>query len=210
MTTSCAYIRVSSRAQDHATQRAAIERVAAARGDEITTWFAEKKGAKSLVRTELHQLRTEAREGRISKLYVFRIDRLARSGIRDTFEVVEELRAHGVQIVTVADGFDLTGPAAEVVLAVMAWAAQMERLAIGERIAAARERIEAEGGRWGRPSRVDGATRERAVKLKASGKTVRDIARTLKVPRSTIARALLSQKGARVGAPESSEDRVAQ
>ena len=54
-----------------------------------------------------------------------------------------------------ADGFSLDGPAAEVVLAVMAWAAKMERLAIAERISAARERIESEGGRWGRPSRVD-------------------------------------------------------
>ncbi len=55
----------------------------------------------------------------------------------------------------------------------MAWASKMERLAIGERVASARERIEAEGGRWGRPSRVDRATRERAIDLKAAGKTYR-------------------------------------
>jgi putative DNA-invertase from lambdoid prophage Rac len=209
MSGSRAYIRVSSRAQDHATQRAAIERVAAARGDVIAEWFAEKKSAKTMARAELHRLRAEAREGRISKLYVFRLDRLTRSGIRDTFELVEELRAHGVEIVSVADGFDLAGPAAEVVLAVMAWAAKMERLAIGERISAARERIEAEGGRWGRPSRVDGATRDRAAKLKAAGKTVREIARTLKVPRSTIGRAL-SQKGGAAKGLDPAGDRVAQ
>jgi DNA invertase Pin-like site-specific DNA recombinase len=194
MTTASAYIRVSSRAQDHSTQRSAIERAAAARGDTITTWFAEKKSAKTLSRAELQRLRAEARAGHVSKLYVFRLDRLTRSGIRDTFELVEELRGHGVEIVSVADGFDLNGPGAEVVLAVMSWASKMERIAIGERVAAARERVEAEGGTWGRPSRVDAATRERAAKLKAAGKTVRDIARTLKVPRSTIARAL-SQKG---------------
>lgn len=72
----------------------------------------------------------------------------------------------------------------------MSWAAKMERLAIAERIAAARERVEAEGGRWGRPSRVDRATRQRAADMKRAGKTVREIARALKVPRSTIARAL--------------------
>ena len=81
-------------------------------------------------------------------MYVFRLDRLTRSGIRDTFELVEELRGHGIEIVSVADGFDLNGPAAEVVLAVMAWAAKMERLALGERVAAARERVEAAGGSW--------------------------------------------------------------
>jgi hypothetical protein len=36
----------------------------------------------------------------------------------------------------------------------MAWVAKMERLAIGERIAAAGERLEAERGRWGRPRRM--------------------------------------------------------
>jgi DNA invertase Pin-like site-specific DNA recombinase len=43
----------------------------------------------------------------------------------------------------------------------MAWAAKMERTAINDRISAARERVEAEGGRWGRPSRVDRKTRDR-------------------------------------------------
>ncbi len=41
--TATAYIRVSSRAQDHATQRAAIERFAATRDDTIDDWRAEKK-----------------------------------------------------------------------------------------------------------------------------------------------------------------------
>jgi hypothetical protein len=44
-------------------------------------------------------------------------------------------------------------------------------------------RPESRGGSWGRPLRVDAATRERAVKLKAASKTVRDIARPLKVDR---------------------------
>jgi DNA invertase Pin-like site-specific DNA recombinase len=48
------------------------------------------------------------------------------------------------------------GPEAEVILAVMAWAAKMERLAINERIAAARERLAGEGRPWGRPPRLSG------------------------------------------------------
>jgi putative DNA-invertase from lambdoid prophage Rac len=187
-----AYVRVSSRAQDHATQRSAIERAARARGDRIAQWFVETLTAKSIARPELGRLRAAARAGELEgpRLYVFKLDRLARSGIRDTFEVVDELRGAGVDLVTVADGFALDGPAADVVIAVMAWAAKMERQAIGERIAAARVRVEAEGGRWGRPSRVDEPTRAKALALKASGETVRAIARLLHVPRSTIGRAI--------------------
>jgi DNA invertase Pin-like site-specific DNA recombinase len=185
-----AYLRVSSKAQDFPTQKAAIERASAARGDEIGTWYAEKRSAKTIARPELDRLRADARAGLIRRLYVFRLDRLSRSGIRDTFDLVEELRAAGVEIVTVADGFTLEGPAAEVILAVMAWAAKMERLALSERVSAARERVEAEGGRWGRPRRMDEATRARARELKAAGRSVREIAIALKVPRATVGRAL--------------------
>ena len=99
------------------------------------------------------------------------------------------------EVVTVADGFDLAGPAAEVVLAVMAWAAKMERLAINERISAARERLAAAGRPWGRPPRLGATDRAKACQMAAQGLSVRDIAARLRVPRSTIGR-VLSQKPA--------------
>lgn len=171
-------------------QRAAIERAAAARGDTIGAWYSEKRSGKTIARPELDRLRADARAGSVRRLYVFRLDRLTRSGIRDTFEVIEGLRLAGCEVVSVTDGFDLQGPAAEVVLAVMAWASKMERVAINERISAARERLEAEGKGWGRPARVVGAALERARALRAEGRSVREIAVALKVPRSTVARAL--------------------
>ena len=185
-----AYMRVSSRAQDLASQRVAIEKAAQARGDIIETWYSEKRSGKALARPELACLRAEVRAGRIGRLYLYRLDRLTRSGIRDTFEVIEELRAHGVQVVSVSDGFALDGPAAEVILAVIAWAAKMERLAINDRISAARERLEAEGRPWGRPSRLSELDRARLRALRQEGRSLRDIAVAMKVPRSTVARAL--------------------
>ncbi len=191
-----AYIRVSSRSQNHASQREAIERAAKARGHEIEKWFEEKRSAKTLDRPVLVQVRDLARQGKIRRLYVFRLDRLARSGVRDLLTVVEELRVAGCSLHTIADGFDLEGPASDVVVAVLGWAAQMERLALGERISAARARVESSGGRWGRPPRV---TPELGVKIiEAYGAkrkpSIRQIAAALKVPRSTVA-AVLSGKG---------------
>lgn len=151
----------------------------------------------ALARPELDRIRSDARGGAIRKLYVFKLDWLTRSGIRDTCEVIEELRAHGGQVVSVADGFDIEGPAAEVVLAVMAWAAKMERIAINERISAARGRLEAEGKRWGRPARLGKSERERALAMRAAGRSIREIAGALKVPKSTVARALSQYVAAR-------------
>lgn len=186
----CGYGRVSSRAQDLATQRVAVEKAAAARGDTIETWFTEKMSGRTVARPELDRLRAEVRAGRISKLYLYRLDRLTRSGIRDTFEVIEELRAHHVEVVSVSDGFALDGPAAEVILAVIAWAAKMERLAINERVSAARDRLESEGRPWGRPPRLTPADRQRAQVLRQEGRSIREIAIAMKIPRSTVARAL--------------------
>lgn len=187
-----AYVRVSSKTQDWPTQKHAIERCATARGEAggIAYWFREKLSAKTTDRPELAQLRRMAREGGLARLYVFRLDRLARSGIRDTLEVVQELQAHGCEVVSVADGFDLKGPAAEIVMAVLAWAAQMELLASKERREAARIRIEAAGGRWGRPRRLTELELARARKMKAAGKTIRGISMAMRVPRSTLARSL--------------------
>jgi DNA invertase Pin-like site-specific DNA recombinase len=188
-----AYLRVSTRQQDWELQRREIERAARARGDQVAKrlWFEEKVSGRSIDRPVLTKLRGAVREGHVRRIYVWRIDRLTRSGIRDTFDLVEEFRRGGAELVTVADGFDLSGPAADVVLAVMAWAAQMERAAIGERIRAARARVEAEGGRWGRPRNVelDPRTLQRAHDLRKTH-SMRKVAELLDVPRSTLADAL--------------------
>jgi DNA invertase Pin-like site-specific DNA recombinase len=83
-----------------------------------------------MARDELQRILPDARAGRLRgvRLYVFRLDRLTRTGIADTLSTPDELRTHGVDVVSVADGFDLNGPHAEVIIAVMAWAAKMERL----------------------------------------------------------------------------------
>ena len=193
-----AYVRVSSRAQTEASQIEAIRRASVARGEPVQLLYKEKQSGKTLERPRLTAMREAARRGELAALWVFRLDRLTRSGIRDTFEIVDELRRHGVKLRSVADGFDLEGPAAEVVLAVLAWAAKAERLAINERISAARERIEDEGGTWGRPSRADPKTVERALIMRGEGKSVRAIAVALKVPRATVGRLVK-------GAPDGSE-----
>lgn len=197
-----AYVRVSSASQSANMQRDAIERAAAARGEGIERWYSEVFTGGKLQRPELAAVRASASAGDIRRLYVYRLDRLTRTGVRDTLEVVDELRRHGCELVTVADGFTLGGPAEEIVLAVLAWAAKMERLAINERISAARTRVEAKGGHWGRPPRLDAQQKERVRELATEGKPQREIARTLGVTKSTVTRALRAMGLVRKDAPK--------
>jgi DNA invertase Pin-like site-specific DNA recombinase len=184
-----AYYRVSSKAQNHATQAAAIERAAVARGDAIGATYSEKRSAKSLARPELDRLRADARAGLLRRIYVFKYDRLCRSGVRDLLNILEEMKACGVEVIAVADVVDLSGPAAEMILAALAVAARLERDAINDRISAARERVESDGGRWGRPKRLNAATEARVRALRAEGRSLRGVAIALKIPLSTVARA---------------------
>lgn len=193
-----AYLRVSSKGQSLDTQCDAVTRAAKARGLRIGVWYREKMGGAGAARPELERLRADARSGKLSRLFVFRIDRLSRGGIRATLTILEELKAHGVDVETIADGFSLGGPAGDVVVAVLAWAAQMERGAIGERISAARTRIVASGGAWGRPARVNDIEQARIRKLHREGRSIRSIAMALKIPRATVGK-VLSRKGAYAG-----------
>lgn len=191
--TTAAYIRVSTRGQSLTMQRDAIQRAALARGFVIDVWFSEKVGGAALARPQLATLREAVALGKFDRVVVYRLDRLSRGGIRSTLALVDEFKAHACRIESIADGFALDGPASEVVLAVLAWSAQMERAAIGERVASARAKVEASGGSWGRPRRVDDETvaRVRALSKRAS---VRQIAVACKIPKSTV-QAILSEKG---------------
>jgi DNA invertase Pin-like site-specific DNA recombinase len=180
-----AYIRVSSKSQDLGMQRDAITRAAKARGERVRVWYAEKTTGVN-ERPELTRLREDVRAGKVDKLYVYRLDRLSRGGILEVLNLVHEFRDHGTSLETIGDGFTMTGPAADVILAVFAWVAEMERAAIRERMAAARVRVEKAGGRWGRPRNVGAADVLKMKALKKKGRTVRSIAMALKIPRSTV------------------------
>lgn len=196
-----AYLRVSSASQTAAMQRNAIEGAASARKEKVTQWYEDRFTGGGRHPPGLVELLSDARAGRVRKLYVYRLDRLSRRGIRDTLHLVEELEGVGVEVVNVADGFSLesAGPARTVIIAVMAWAAQMEREAINERMIDARKRVEAQGKKWGRPSRMTDKQVARAKAMKAQGRSNRAIAAALGIPVSTVGRAVIQKPGTKWG-----------
>jgi len=180
------YIRVSSASQDYEYQRTAIVAAARARGDGVDDWFADVASGGTLERPEFRRLQGALDARRVRRVWVWRLDRLTRSGIADTLEVVSHVRRSGAELVSVSDAVALDGgPTGELVLAVLAWCAQMEREKIRENQDAARERMRREGRSWGRQP-LPPAMRD-AVALEASqGFSRREIARKLKVSKSYV------------------------
>lgn len=200
-----AYVRVSTRSQSFATQRASIERAARARGDKIAHWFTEKRGGKSAVHPELDALIASAHRGEIRQVYVFKLDRFSRS-MRTLADVIEALSSRGASLVSVGEPWlDLKSPATPMLVAMFGWLAEQELAALGERIASARARVEAQGKHWGRPPRCDASTVAKIRRLSSAGRSQRQIAIAVKVPRATVG-AVLAEKGA-YGSPAASSQK---
>lgn len=179
-----AYIRVSTPSQDYAYQRHAIEAAARA-GGAIVRWYADTATGANMRRPQLERLRRDLARGEIERVWVWRLDRLTRSGIVDTLSTVQEIRA-AAALSSVADGFALgDGPAGELVLAVLAWAAQMERQKIRENQEAARARLRAQGRSWGRPPLAP-STRDEIDAMTSQGFTPREVSRSLKISTSSV------------------------
>lgn len=188
------YIRVSSKGQDYALQRHAIEKAAAERGDTVAEWYCEKRSAKTMDRPELERLRADIRTGKVRRVYGFRLDRFIRTGPADAFAFAKECHQAGAELVTVADGVHVKAGkddiVAQALLFAFSLAAQLELAARGDRIAARRQLAEERGEAWERPSRIDRATAATMLRMRREGRTVRAIAAAIKVPRSTVGRVL--------------------
>ena len=186
-------MRVSTPQQSEALQREAIERAAAARGEAVELWFSEKVSGKASARPELDAVRALARRGELSTLWVFRLDRLARGAVF-LLNVVHELRKHGVKLVSVNESVDFDGPWGVPILAVLGTAAEIELEALRERTAAAKQKAEKAGKRWGRPQSADDVQRAALLQAVKEGLTLRQAAKVAGLARSTAHR-ILSKTG---------------
>ncbi len=184
------YLRVSSGGQSLETQNDACVRAATARNQRIARIYAEVQGGDARRRPELKRLLSDVRTGRVRTLYVYRLDRLSRGGIAPMFDIVRELDYWNVELVSIADGVHIGGTTRDIVLAVLAGAAQLELETTRARLADARARLAAEGRTWGRPGRITDQQRE-TIRLRREhfGETIRQIAVALKIPKSVVGRA---------------------
>jgi DNA invertase Pin-like site-specific DNA recombinase len=117
---------------------------------------------------------------------VTRPDRLARSVI-DMLTTINKLRAKGVEVRILSIGADTSTATGKLILTVLAGVAEMEREIMLERQRAGIAKAKAEGKYKGRKRVVD---IPHAKILRAEGKSMREIARTLGCDASTICRAL--------------------
>ncbi len=153
------YVRVSTRQQRDRSQRDALERwIAAQNGIGPVKWYADEFTGKTMKRPGWARLEAAMRKGLVTRLVVYRLDRLGRtlSGLAALFD---ELQERGVGFASLTEGLDLGTPAGRLVAGVLASAAQYETEIRAERVKAGQQAARERGKRWG------GSKKGRILKL---------------------------------------------
>jgi DNA invertase Pin-like site-specific DNA recombinase len=120
-------------------------------------------------------------------LVVAKLDRLSRSMV-DFASVMERARTGGWAIVALDIGVDSTSPSGELVANLLASVAHHERRLISERTRDALAVLKRSGVRLGRPLELEQSTRERILKLRNSGESLRAICARLEAEGISTAR----------------------
>jgi DNA invertase Pin-like site-specific DNA recombinase len=119
---------------------------------------------------------------------VTRIDRLARSTL-DLFGIVKRIVDAKAQFRSLAEPWaDSTSSTGRLMLAVLGGLADVERDLIRTRTAEGRSRAKAQGKRMGRPPSLTPAQQKEAIRRRAQGATLEELARSYNVSRATISR----------------------
>lgn len=173
------YARVSSEDQDCGIQEAALHAAG------CTIVRSEKKSGTSRDgRTELETVLSFLRPG--DTLVVTRIDRLARS-LLDLEEIVKALRAKGVHLKALEQPVDTSTPAGKAFLQMLGVFAEFETALRRERQMEGIAKAKAAGVYKGRKPSVPA---DQIKAMRDSGRSPTEIARELKVGRTSVYRAL--------------------
>jgi len=185
------YIRVSTDRQNTENQRFEIKNFASVNNIVIDEWIEEVvSSVQELQKRKLGKLIDRAKEGDL--IIASELSRLGRN-LLQVMGMLNHLMTTGVRVWTIKDGYKLGDDISSKVLAfAFGLSAEIERKMISQRTKEALARIKADGRSLGRPAgRQNGksklATRvSRVRKLLSRGCSQAEIARKLKVHRSTL------------------------
>ena len=141
-------------------------------------------------RPALDRLMADAHKRRFDVVVVWRFDRFARS-VSHLLRALETFNSLGIAFVSLSEQIDTSTPTGKMVFTVLGAVAELERSLIAERIRAGLRNARAKGTRLGRPRiSVDVSL---VVRLRAEGRTVREIADALGVSRSLVHKTLANR-----------------
>ena len=180
------YCRVSTSDQNAQMQADELRQAAGQRGWEIVREYIDTISG-SMEGPQRKQMMQDAQRGRFDVVMVWRFDRFARSA-KDLLLALDQLTELDIRFISIKEALDSTTISGRMVMTVLGAVADMEKSVIRERITAGLNRARRQGKQLGRPEREVDV--ERAMALLSQGRSQRSVAMALRVPRSTLRRAI--------------------
>jgi len=173
-----------------------LERYVKNNADELgdVKWFTEKHTGKIMDRPKWNRLQRAIDDNKVSRLIVWKLDRLGRtaSGLTKLFE---ELQARKIRVISLTENIDLGTPSGRMVANIIASVACYENEVRTERIRAGQAVAKAQGTKWGGSKK--GCLHKHSieqvrqiVKMKKKGEKIAVISRTVGINRPDIYRIL--------------------
>jgi DNA invertase Pin-like site-specific DNA recombinase len=174
------YARVSTQDQNLAGQLEALHAAGA------TTIYREKISGARADRPQLAKLMASLTAGDV--VLVTKLDRLGRS-TRELLDLIERIGKAGAAFRSLGDPlFDTTSSQGRLLSTLLAAIAEFERELIRERTGEGRKRAKTNGVKFGRKRKLSDFQRAEALKRRAAGETLADIAKSYGVDLSMISR----------------------
>ncbi len=181
------YARVSTKdKQTTDSQLHEVKQFCEARGWTDSEIFSDKVTGGKASRPSLDRMVKKMREGKISRVVCFKLDRLGRS-LTHLCLLVDEMSRLEIPLICCSQGIDTSGnnPAAKLQLDVLKAVCEFEKNIIIDRVNAGLKAARARGVRLGRPATLQKRSAE-VLALKDKGMGVRGIARELKMPPASV------------------------
>ena len=184
------YMRVSTVDQHPETQLYDLRQMAAQRGYEIVYEYTDMISGAKARRPGLDQMMKDGRRGKFDVVLVWASDRIARS-VKHFLDVLDELNRLHIEFISFREQIDTGGPLGRAIVVIIGAIAELERNLIVERVRAGMRRAKLEGRHIGRkPLEID---RTAIFNDHMSGQSISQLAKSHRVSRSTVCRALRVQ-----------------
>ena len=179
------YARVSTtdKGQDIDTQLFPLKEFIERRDWELSKIYSDQMSGSKENRPALKELMKDAHKKKFDCVLVFRFDRFARS-TKQLITALDNFQSLGIDFVSYEESLDTTTSNGRLMFTIISAFAEFERSIIQERVKAGLIKARAKGKKLGRPkSQVDAV---KIKELRLEGLSIRKIAQTLSIPKSTI------------------------